>query len=227
MTRKIVLDPGHGGKDPGAVGYLEEKVINLQLGILLRTRLVEDYICEVRLTRENDLSLSLAERAGMANRWGADFFLALHSNAGGGSGYEDFIYSGRVPQETIVARDRIHPFVAGVWTGAGRPDRGKKRANFYLLRETKMAAMLVENGFVDNAEDARLLKDAAFQKALAAGMARGIATALGLPKADKTPQKKTFYRVIAGSFMERKNAERRQAELNRAGFDSFIDIYRF
>ncbi|MFY9114301.1 MAG: N-acetylmuramoyl-L-alanine amidase [Dethiobacteria bacterium] len=227
MIKKIILDPGHGGKDPGAVGHLNEKEINYRLGILLKTKLIEDYICEVRLTREDDLSLSLTERTGMANRWGADFFLALHSNAGGGSGYEDYIYSGNVTRETIDIQNRIHPLIARVWTEAGRPDRGKKRANFHVLRETKMAAMLVENGFVDNADDVRLLKSLSFQKALVDGMAKGIAAALKLPQADKTPPENIFYRVIAGSFRERKNAENRQAELKRAGFDSFIDIYRF
>ena len=155
--KKIVLDPGHGGKDSGAVGYsnMMEKDINLTLTLALEARLKSLYCCEIMLTRREDVTVALWERSAMANEWGADFYFSLHSNAFDGQvrGYEDFIYSGDVTTEEIEIRRIIHPYIQKVWVDAGSKNRGMKRDDFHVLRETGMPAMLVENGFVDNAQE--------------------------------------------------------------------------
>ena len=83
-VRKIVIDPGHGGKDPGAVGYLKnvyEKDITLNIAKRLADKIRTDLGCEVILTRSSDRSLSLEERTAFANTQNADLFISVHVNA--------------------------------------------------------------------------------------------------------------------------------------------------
>jgi len=224
MAIKIMIDPGHGGKDPGAVGNgLQEKALTLDIAQRIRRILENEYTgVEVLLTRETDTFLDLSERARKANQWGADFFLSIHINAGGGTGWESFRYSS-APSQTVSYQNVIHPEVI---RATGVTDRGKKMANFAVLRETKMPALLTENLFIDRPQDAAKLKDSAFLEKVARGHVIGLEKALGLkPKIQTQPQRNVMYRVVTGSFRDRANAEKRQAELKKAGFDSFIDVY--
>ena len=187
MPRVIVIDPGHGGADSGAMGNgLLEKNVNLELALGLAERL-RDYDADVILTRTGDYRLDeraeidRQERAYMANRADADLFYSIHCNAHGSSaaGYEDFIYP-TAPPVTVKRRDVIHVPNAKVWTDAGRPNRGKKTANFQVLRQTNMSAVLVEQGFLTNNVDAGLLKQNSFKEKLVEAMLQGIVLALNL-----------------------------------------------
>lgn len=185
---KIMIDPGHGGRDPGACANgLKEKDLNLKLALMVRERL-KKYKCTTNMTRTTDVYLSLPGRTVAANKWGAAYFISLHVNAGGGAGYEDYIYSG-LPDtgHTAKIRSAVHSKVAKVWTDAGRPSRGKKKKNLHVLRETSMPAMLMENGFIDNAADAKLLKDANFFSRLAEAITAGLAAGLGLQLREVIP----------------------------------------
>jgi N-acetylmuramoyl-L-alanine amidase len=85
---KIFIDVGHGGNDTGAVANgIIEKNINLTVALKLRELLLRCGL-DVKLSRETDTYLSLTERCNMANAWGADYFISVHHNAGGGDGYE-------------------------------------------------------------------------------------------------------------------------------------------
>lgn len=190
--KKIVLDPGHGGRDFGAVGHMEmkEKEINLILALALEERLRSIFECEIMLTRRDDVYVSLADRTAMANAWGADFYFSLHSNAspvgenkGKVRGYEDYIYKGGASAREEEIRQVIHSSVSKVWREAGSINRGMKRADFHVLRETVMPALLVENGFIDNEGDAILLQSPSFRNKLVEAMANGIGMALDLPTA--------------------------------------------
>ena len=180
---KIYIDAGHGGSDPGAVANgLREKDLTLAISKRIAERL-KDYKCDVRLSRTGDATLSLKQRTDDANRWGADFLLSIHINAGGGTGYEDFVYS-RVANGSRTARlrDAIHGEVTKElkeWR-----NRGKKSANFHMLRESKMPAMLSESGFIDTKADADKLRSNAFIDRIAKGHANGLIKALGLVKKD-------------------------------------------
>ena len=182
MTIKIMLDPGHGGHDPGAVANgLREKDLTLDICQRIRRILETEYTgVQVRLTRETDTYLDLSQRAKLANQWGADFFLSIHINAGGGTGWESYRYTA-ASSRTAAYQDTIHTEVMRT-IGAIVKDRGKKAANFAVLRETKMPALLTENLFIDNAKDAALLKDPAFLDKLARGHVLGLEKALGLKK---------------------------------------------
>src|SRR5690625_1767351 len=175
---KIFIDPGHGGSDPGAVANgLREKDLTLKIAKHIRDYL-KNYNCSVKMSRTGDKTLSLAQRTNDANKWGADYFLSVHINAGGGTGYEDFIYSGGVSSKTTSARNTIHSEITRQISDVR--NRGKKRANFYVIRETKMPAMLSENLFIDTKADADKLKDNAFIDKVAKGHAIGLAKAFNL-----------------------------------------------
>src|SRR4051812_43490167 len=93
---KLYLDPGHGGTDTGAQGNeLNEKDITLDIALKIRTILLNNYgNVEIMISRTSDISKSLPERTNEANTWGADFYLSIHINVGGGTGYEDYIHTG-------------------------------------------------------------------------------------------------------------------------------------
>ncbi|MGG1598018.1 N-acetylmuramoyl-L-alanine amidase family protein [Paenibacillus naphthalenovorans] len=182
---KFMIDAGHGGKDPGAVGNgLQEKDITLKLALRIG-ELLTARGADVRYTRTNDVFLELSERAKAANAAGVQYFLSVHINAGGGSGFESFTYTGS-SGATLAYRNLIHRHVAAEFSKVGLSDRGQKQANLAVLRETKMPAALLEYGFIDNGKDSTLLKDPGFIERLAASTANGIAEAFGLP----APQQK-------------------------------------
>lgn len=226
---KIFIDAGHGGTDPGACANgLQEKDLTLAIAKKIREKLAQYEGVQVKLSREGDQTLSLAQRTNAANAWGADYLISVHINAGGGQGFESYIYNGSVGQKTVANQNVIH---LEVIKSTGCKDRGKKRANFHMVRESKMPALLTENGFIDNAADAKNLKNDAFLDKIAQGHVDGLVKAFGLkkkaaPKPQPELQSKVFYRVVTGSFADRNNAEKRVADLKKAGFDSFIDIYR-
>ncbi|WP_078577318.1 N-acetylmuramoyl-L-alanine amidase [Salipaludibacillus agaradhaerens] len=175
---KIFIDPGHGGSDPGAVGNgLQEKELVLKIAKRLAEILERLDGVEVLLSRTDDRFLSLSERARMANEWGADYFISVHINAGGGEGYECYIFNGNVSDATKDNQDAMNTEIVKIteWF-----NRGKKRANFAVLRQTNMPAILTENGFIDNSSDANKLKDSAFLDKIAQGHANGIAKIFNL-----------------------------------------------
>lgn len=178
MTKKIVIDPGHGGGDSGAVGFgLQEKNINLDLALRLRTML-SDY-ADVRLTRDSDIFVSLSERAAFANKLGADIFVSIHVNAGGGTGFESYIYTS-APSQTADIRETVHKEIASFYEASNFPDRGMKKADFAVLRQTLMPAILLENLFVDRQKDAAVLGEPAFRGQIAEAVSKGIIKVLNL-----------------------------------------------
>src|SRR5699024_10386757 len=123
-----------GGNDPGAVGNgLREKDLTLKISKKIAD-ILKDYDCSVKLSRTGDQTLSLKQRTDAANKWGADYLLSVHINAGGGTGYEDFIHNGLSnSSSTAKLRNVIHAEVVkelNAWR-----NRGKKKANFHMLRE--------------------------------------------------------------------------------------------
>ncbi|SET54149.1 N-acetylmuramoyl-L-alanine amidase [Oceanobacillus limi] len=207
---KLYLDPGHGGSDPGASGNgLLEKEIVLDIALRIRSILQNEYEdVDIRMSRTSDSTKSLQQRTNEANAWGADYYVSIHCNAFNGSayGYEDYIHSTLSDSsQTARYRDILHEEITKV---NQLRNRGKKKANFHVLRETDMSAFLSENGFIDNDNDASLLSDPSWRQQVAQGHVNGIARAFNLqPKQDDGNG--TIYRVIAGSFQSRSNAEQR------------------
>lgn len=153
---KIFIDPGHGAHDPGAVGKRSKEKDNvLKVGLRLRS-LLEAAGHTVKMSRSTDVFISLADRAKMANDWGADYFISLHNNAATATatGFETFIFNGPVSAATSKLQNAVHSAIAG---SIGIVDRGKKRANYAVLRLSKMPAILIEYAFISNVNDESIL----------------------------------------------------------------------
>lgn len=156
MMAKFELDPGHGAQDPGAVGKRSKEKDNV-LKVALRVKaLLEAAGHTVRMTRSTDVFVTLSNRAKMANSWGADYFVSMHNNAAtaAATGFETFIYSGEVSTATRKLQNAVHNAIAG---SIGIVDRGRKRANYSVLRETEMPAVLIEYAFISNQNDESIL----------------------------------------------------------------------
>ncbi len=174
----IVLDPGHGGNDPGTSGFgLVEKKLALNIAKKVQNILRETNIT-VHMTRTTDTFIALSDRASMANDYDADLFVSFHHNAGGGEGFESYIYPGLRDTETGSIQDKLHTSMMGFYAPYDLRDRGKKEANFAVLRETKMPAILLENLFLDSEQDTTLLKQDVFIDNLSTTIAEKISASI-------------------------------------------------
>ena len=192
-VRHIVIDPGHGGKDAGAIrSGFREKDLTLRIAMRVRDRLVRAGY-RVTLTRHTDIALTLAQRAALAKALKADLFLAIHINAAENpaiSGIETFAMTpAGAPSSTNAKPDNTrypgnrcdvnnlalasmnHRYMLGRTGGA---DRGVKRARFQVLREISMPGVLIECGFISNPSEARRMASAEYQEKLARGIADGV-----------------------------------------------------
>jgi N-acetylmuramoyl-L-alanine amidase len=116
-----------------------------------------------------------------ANQAAADYFFSIHINAGGGTGFETFVYTGS-SGATAAYQNVIHKRISLLYEMSGFPNRGQKQANLAVLRETHMPALLLEYGFIDNAKDAAKLADPDWIERLAQATAAGVASSFGLPE---------------------------------------------
>ncbi len=169
---RVIIDPGHGGDDPGTVGidgFREKDVvlpISLDVAEILRKQEIE-----VIMTRDTDNFISLEGRTDLANDVQADLFVSIHANAINLSrpdvnGLETYYYkSGRRLAEVIHW---------SILNGVNIDDRGIRRARFFVLRHSTMPAVLVEVGFLTGAVDASRLKDPNHRRQMAEAIARGI-----------------------------------------------------
>ncbi|KAB8134700.1 N-acetylmuramoyl-L-alanine amidase [Gracilibacillus oryzae] len=184
---RIYIDPGHGGTDPGAVANgLQEKDVTLAISLKIRDLLQQYQAVQIRLSRSMDRTLTLNQRTHDANVWGADYLISVHLNAGGGTGYEDFIYDLLSDSSsTAQKQDVMHEEII---KKSNMNDRGKKKANFHMLRESNMSAILTENGFIDDPNNAARLKTDVFLEDIAQGHVNGLVRIFHLQKANTTPE---------------------------------------
>lgn len=152
----FMLDAGHGGKDPGAMhNGRNEKDDNLKIALAVGERL-ERSGEKVLYTRTDDTFLELSERADKANSAGSDYFVSFHRNSADtvGRGVEVYYYSKLTAASTAA---RLASPVQTALVSCGFRDRGVKSANFAVLRQTSMPAILIELGFINNdSENAKL-----------------------------------------------------------------------
>ena len=193
---KVFIDPGHNysGGDTGASGFgLREEVVSFGIA----QRLKEMFAVggdEVKMSRNavtdnvgnGAVSDSICTRAEQANSWGADLFVSIHCNAGGGTGTETLVYS-----KTGTSAQWAQKIQNAVVSRMGTADRGiKERPNLGVLRRTKCAAVLVETAFIDTESDAWLLKTR--QEDFAAAIFEGIT---GNTKKEETYMARTVMKL--------------------------------
>lgn len=171
-VQKIVIDPGHGGKDPGAIGNdTMEKRVALTISEKLQHRLLANGY-EVKMTRSEDVFIPLTERATFSNNWKADLFVSVHANSATSSsakGLESYYYGASSSGKQLASS--IQTALAA---NTNNENRGTHSADFYVLRHTSMPAVLVETGFISNPADAVLLNDSSYQDKVANSIAEGI-----------------------------------------------------
>lgn len=169
----VVIDAGHGGIDPGAVGIggLQEKDVVIDISHQVAEILEREGITAI-MTRQDDRTIDLAPRVQLANRVNANLFVSIHANAISMSrpevnGLETYYYASGRNLAQAIQNTMLQDFPS-------MPNRGVKQARFYVLRHTSMPAVLVEVGFVTGRDDARILSDAAQRTRMAEAIARGI-----------------------------------------------------
>jgi len=221
-VKTVVLDPGHGANDKGAVSrYGNEK--DFALDVCLRARrILMDRGYEVKMTRSTDVLIPLEERPQVANRTPDSIFVSVHFNAssenGQASGFEVFSCTPRgapsTADETLSLRDvRSEPGnVVDVQSGAlatcvyhsllgniPQADRGIKNARFAVIRLATVPAILIEGGFLSSISDSSLVGSAAWRTKLAEAIVEGIDSYKNLAERKQPPRMVADYRRIAPS----------------------------
>lgn len=170
-NKRIYLDAGHGGSDPGAVKYVKEAEVNIKVVNYMYSYLKANYVCTLKKDVSADSLNTICNRA---NNWKADLFVSIHFNAGGGDGFEALVYS--------VANEYLGEVFEKYAKSVGQNSRGVKyRPDLAVLRLTKMEAVLCEIAFVDNKKDIQDWNDDAELRKMGEAMAKAAAEYLGLP----------------------------------------------
>jgi len=171
----VVIDAGHGGQDPGAMsaGGLHEKDINLAVALKVAD-LLEQRGIGVLLTRQQDRFIELEERANIANRRNADLFVSIHSDSNpdrGRQGFTVFVARAASPEAY-----RAATCIGQAMAATGADSHGVREADYKVLVNTSGPAVLVETGYLSNAQDLARLRDSAWQNRIAQAIATGILT---------------------------------------------------
>ncbi|MDQ1912388.1 N-acetylmuramoyl-L-alanine amidase [Paenibacillus sp. GD4] len=186
---KIVVDAGHGGYDPGAIGVngLQEKTVNYDISMKLRDLLVSRGY-EVVMSRDTDVFLSLKERVEFTNAQNADLFVSIHANSYPSSnvrGTMVLYYDDAYPQESYPAseemkqltpqsRDAAQKVLDAFVESVGTENRGLLPSAVYVVRMGTIPSILVETAFLSNASDAALLATPEVRDQMAEAIAKGI-----------------------------------------------------
>jgi N-acetylmuramoyl-L-alanine amidase len=171
--RTIVIDAGHGGKDPGATsssGY-EEKTVNLDVALQIAQTL-RDKGYKVIMTRNNDEFIELEERANIANRNKADIFVSIHSDSSTKSSTNGFtVY---VERSSSSASVHLANAIDRRMSQTGLSGNGMSKADYRVLTHTRCPAVLIELGYLSNYWEAKQLKNKDMQRQLAQAITEGI-----------------------------------------------------
>ena len=171
--KKIYINPGHSDNDPGAVSHETERKLNVAVANHMNNYLLVNYVCETRMNPGTMDSLNTI--CNDANGWDADLFVSIHFNAGGGDGWECFVYS--------ESRRSLGAIFEKYIQEIGQNSRGVKlRPGLAVLSQTHMPAILNEGAFVDNLKDIQDWNDDGELKKLGEAYAKAAAEFLGLKK---------------------------------------------
>ncbi|MFS1511103.1 N-acetylmuramoyl-L-alanine amidase [Chengkuizengella sp. SCS-71B] len=187
---KVAIDAGHGPETKGKRSpdeSLREFEFNRVVAGYVQERLLQYESIETIFTHELDRDVPLKERTNVANDWRADLFISIHANAYLGdwnevTGIETFVYKS-LPAQGVKLANHVQNQLVQL---TGRKDRGVKGANFHVLRETEMTAILVECEFMTNEQSCKLLKSDRYRQLCAEGIVYGIVETYGLELKEKS-----------------------------------------
>jgi N-acetylmuramoyl-L-alanine amidase len=175
---KIVIDAGHGGKDPGTQGAsgAYEKDFNLRLAQKIYDLMKKESALEPLMTRTDDTFISLDDRAALANSMGADLFISIHGNA--------HFKTSLAGTETYYSRPESLAFAQvmhrHVLAATNFPDREVRQADFRVIKDTTMPAVLLEIGYLTNRESERSMLSDEFQDRTAQAVVDAVKEYLGI-----------------------------------------------
>ena len=209
---RIMLDAGHGGTDSGAIGVsIIEKDYTLKVVKKLKEKL-NNYVCDVFLTRDTDTHISLMNRCNLSNVNNCDVFISIHCNSftdKNANGFESFSING---ESTL--QKNIHK---SIMNRVSIKDRGIKKENFYVLRNTYAKAILLELGFVSNINDSKILEKDIDK--FVDGIIDGLILTYNLKLKEN---KEIMYTIQVGCFKNKNNAQVLANELRSKGYECII-----
>ncbi|MGD7043389.1 N-acetylmuramoyl-L-alanine amidase [Jeotgalibacillus proteolyticus] len=220
----IAIDAGHGYETPGkrSPDGMKEYEFNRAVANECIHQLEKASVRTLQ-TYSDHRDVPLSERTAKANNGKADYFISIHANAFGNGqwndvhGIETFIHTVK-GQSAYPLASKIH---SDLIVKTGRKNRGLKKADFHVLRESHMPALLLECGFMTNREEKALLASTAYRTLCGKQIAASILSFL--PKPHTSPAKdSSLYRVQAGVFSSRERAEQQVKKLKKAGFEAAI-----
>jgi N-acetylmuramoyl-L-alanine amidase len=173
LSGTVVIDPGHGGEDPGAISVkgFYEKTVNLSVARKVAARLRQ---CGLRvvMTRNSDRFVELERRAEIANQYNADLFVSIHADSSLTRTYKG--YSVYVARQASFASQKAARAIARNLHGVSPDGNGIKQADYRVLVKTQMPAVLVEMGYISNHGEASLIATDSFQNRIAEAISAGI-----------------------------------------------------
>ena len=213
----MFIGVGHGGSDPGATSAgLIEKNINLIMALACKSEL-ERHGLTVKLSRTVDEDDPVVQEVKECNAFKPDIAIDIHTNAGGGDGFEAFYWPGS--KDGMSLAKLIETEIVAL----GQNSRGLKSGkNLMFVNSTNCTAVLVEGFFLDNVKDRTLVDTVGEQQAFGKAIAKGIFNFFDIPYKQTATKSNKIYRVQVGAFKSKANAEKLANELKTKGYDSYV-----
>ncbi|WP_066290535.1 N-acetylmuramoyl-L-alanine amidase [Bacillus sp. FJAT-29937] len=234
---KIILDAGHGFNTAGkrSPDGMKEYEFTRAVANYARPLLEAYQNTTVYFAHSDNQDVPLKARTDRANELKADVYVAIHANAYGtdwnaANGIETYVNPGK-PKESYELAQKIQKNLV---IATGLSNRGVKTADFHVLRETNMTAVLTECGFMTNRHEASLLRSETYRKTCAEAIVKALADQYSLklnansntikesPTESEPPAKNGLYKVQVGAFKEKKNADELAEALKKLGYSPFI-----
>lgn len=228
---KIMLDAGHGYTTAGkrSPDGMQEYEFNREAANYAKSLLENYQNVTVYFAHSDKQDIPLKVRTNQANQLKVNCYISIHANAHGAgwndaNGIETYVHPVR-PKKTTELAQKIHK---NLIISTGLKDRGVKEADFHVLRETTMSAVLVECGFMTNRKEAKLLRTDMFQKTCAEAIVKGVVDHFSLKIKENSkaptssPLKKGLYKVQVGAFNDKKNADELVDKLVKLGYPVYV-----
>lgn len=230
---KVFLGVGHGGKDPGASGYLVEKDVNLTMAKACCELLSQNGV-EVKMSRTVDEDDPLTDEIKECNAFNPNLAVDVHNNAGGGDGFEAYYHYKGGTSKTLAGNMESEIIKIGQNSRGCKVRTNSAGKDYYgFIRQTNAPAVIVEGVFVDNQTDVQIANTIDKQKEFGKAYARGILKTLGIAvkeqstSTDTTPStSNATYYVQVGAYSQKENAEAQLEKAKAAGFsDAYIKTF--
>lgn len=223
-VKKVFIGVGHGGSDPGAVSYIKEADVNLQMALACRDFL-QKYGVSVKMSRTKDENDPINEEVRECNAFAPDLALDVHNNSGGGDGFEVFHTVGGGTGKVLAQNIEKHVKAMGQNSRGVKTRKGTRGDYYAFVRDTVCPAVICEGVFVDNKADASQADTLAEQKAFGVAYAKGVLDTLGIKYDEQPSEQKPAEKPNAKEHWAQKHFDSLKAkgvEISETRFDDKI-----